>query len=728
MSDRYAKMTLPRVFAFLVLFALPVWSGLAQAPLNLVNSGTEVRKISFNFVDTRTFEVDRLKEHMALTEPSFWDRLRDLLPLMEGNRHPFDPVILQKDVVRLRDFYRRNGFLHPDIDYPASQLDTARNHLHVVLKVDEGPPVIIQDVMFVDPEGQYAYYQFPDAGRDSWINFRNDVTVHTGDRYTDFDRMRIEDQTITWLKDRGYAFARVASQVAIDSIANTADLRFMVDTGPVAYIDSIIVEGNESVSRQVVVRELPFAPGDRFRNRRLASGQRELFGLNLFRLALVEVPEQPRDSTVTVRVRLQEAYARYLNAQTGYGRETGATAEGRWSHRNFFGGARDFTVSLTANSGYLAAVSATTLPTRLFRASISLRQPYLFVPKLSGIVSPFIQYESDPLLQTDRTRISTQPLDLNVREYGLTSTLIYEMLPFRTLSLQHAFSRAQFFEYSAVPDGQVRDRFNSSVFSINGVFGKTNDYVRPTRGYLLRPFVEVGGRFLASDVNYLKYGTEAIYHRPIADRTSVSMRFFGGRMELLAGSRYDESRLFNSAGEIAEEFREFALLENRFDRIRFYAGGGNDVRGWSYRQIGPQVIRADSVYLNSDGVVRAAGLFIEPLGGLNKLAGNLEVRLPFPGLSNSWSSAIFLDAGQVYDGAPRLQDLRFGTGAGIRLETLVGYIRLDVGFKLNPTLADLNSAEDIYLYRNGLKFDSKDELPSPFMRRFAVHFSIGQAF
>lgn len=700
----------------------------AQAPLVFVDEDTEVRKISFNFTDTRTFEPEELQEQIAHTAPSFWDKLRNLLPLMEGRKHPFDPVELQRDVVRLRQFYNRNGYLHPDIDYPASQLDTSDNDIHIIFKIDEGPPVIIQDVGFAGPDGGYAFYQFPELGQDSWINFRNSITVHTGDRYTEFDRIRIQDQALSWLKDRGYAFARVGSDVRIDSVENTADLTFQIDTGPLAYIDSIRVEGNESVSRRVVTRELPFEEGDRFRHRRLIAAQRELFGLNLFRLALVEVPEQPRDSTVTVDVRLREAFPRYVNAQTGYGREAGATLEGMWTHRNFFGGARDFSVNLIANSGYLAQVSANESPARLFRASVSLRQPYLLVNRLSGLVSPFIQFESDPLLQTTTELRRNRLLDINVREYGLNTTLIYELLPFRPVSLQHSFSRAQFLELTTITDGATRDRFNKSVFILNATLGRTNDYVRPSRGFLVRPFVEAGGHFLASDINYLKYGTEATYYQPLTRRSSADLRLFVGRMELLGDSKYDEEALFNSAGRIIESQLDKAILENRFDRIRFYAGGSNDVRGWTFRQIGPVVARADSVYVDEDGELQAASARYEELGGLAKLAGNIELRLPFPGLGPAWSSALFVDFGQVYQGPPNPRDLKYGVGTGLRYETLIGFIRLDIGFKLNPSLTDLNTAEDIYLYRNGLKYESADDLPSPFMRRFAIHFSIGQAF
>ena len=698
----------------------------AQAPLSLVNERTTVSRISFNFVESQTFEEGLLKEQIALADPSFWDRLRRILPLTSPAPHPFDPITLQRDVARLRLYYNNHGFLHPEIDYPASQLDTASNTIRIIFMIEEGPPVIIQDVGFFGPDGRFAAYQFDEATRPGWNDFRTSMSVRTGDRYTDFDRVRIQDEAVSWMKDQGYAFAQIAANITIDSLANTADLRFVVAPGPLAYIDTIQIEGNESVGRGIVERELPFKPGDRFRHTRLVRGQRELFGLNLFRLALVEVPEQPRDSTVDVRVRLREASPRYVTAQTGYGRETGALMEGTWAHRNFFGGARDFNANLVVNSGYLATLSASDLPSRLFRGSISIRQPYLFVGPLSGLISPFIQFESDPLLQIDPSLKQDRPFDLNIREVGLNSTLIYELMPYRTISLQHSFSRSQFLQPTIAVEGTTNDRFNKSIFTLSGVFGKTDDFIRPSRGLLVRPFVEGAGSLIASDINYTKIGTELTSYLPVGDRMSVGVRLYGGHIQLLGGSRYEEHSLFGMDGRILEAQHHLALLENRFDRIRFYAGGGDDVRGWGFRRLGPVVARADTVVFDEAGNPRAVNARIEELGGLGKVAGNLELRMPFPGLGSLWHSAVFLDFGQVYERRPALDDLRFALGTGIRYETLVGFIRLDVAVKLNPTLEDLNNPENIYLYRT--QHIGRDDLPSPWLRRIGVHFSIGQAF
>ena len=66
-----------------------------------------------------------------------------------------------------------------------------------------------------------------------------------------------------------------------DSTGLVADVRLKIIAGPRARVDSIRVEGAETVADRIVTRELPFSEGDVFAANELTDGQREIFGLNL---------------------------------------------------------------------------------------------------------------------------------------------------------------------------------------------------------------------------------------------------------------------------------------------------------------------------------------------------------------------------------------------------------------------------------------------------------------
>lgn len=698
----------------------------AQAPLYLVNKETTVSDISFRFVDQQTFEAGRLLNQIATRAPSFFDRVSMRLGwipfIPDAGRYPFDPVTLQRDVIRLRRFYQQNGFLSPRIDYPASQLDTTSNTIHVIFSIREGPPVVIQNADFYGPDStQYAVQQFEGDVRTGWIDFRDQTAFRLGERYTEFSRIRIEDDVRRWLQNRGFAFARVNSQARIDSTSNTADIRFFVAPGPRGRFTEIDVEGNESVSRRIVERELPFQTGDYFSYDRMLDGQRQLFGLNLFRVALADLPSQPMDSTVQVRYRVRESSLRYLTAQSGYGTSAGLTSEGQWAHRNFLGAARNLTVGLVAETGLLAnprllsSTAAPTIPDRRFRGSISLRQPYFFSTSLSASVEPFLEYRRDAKLEP-----SQELLGVNARDFGLNTTLIYEILPFRTLSFRHSFRRSFQFTQplpdtsalnSDVPISLQGDLFNESVFSANATLGQVDDFLNPTQGVQMRPSFELAGTVLGSSIEYARVSNEVSGYIPLNDNIELATRLFVGRLWPLGRSR----RILSNP-----EDPLFDIFENRFDDVRFYAGGSNDVRGWRTQLAGDKIARRlVTREATQDSIVSTVqGFIFEPVGGNTKLAANLELRLPFPGLSSSWRTAVFLDAGQVREDTFVPTKLRFGTGAGIRYQTPVGYLRLDLAYKLNPGPLDLRDPEAVL-----------NNTASPrFIDRFRLHIGIGQSF
>jgi outer membrane translocation and assembly module TamA len=80
-------------------------------------------------------------------------------------------------------------------------------------------------------------------------------------------------------------------------------------------------------------------------------------------------------------------------------------------------------------------------------------------------------------------------------------------------------------------------------------------------------------------------------------------------------------------------------------------------------------------------------------------------------LRGNFGGVLFLDGGNVWaaSGDFRFGDLRYAVGPGLRYQTPIGPIRLDVGYQLNP-IPDL--------LVNG----------APQTRRWRLHFSIGQAY
>jgi outer membrane translocation and assembly module TamA len=145
---------------------------------------------------------------------------------------------------------------------------------------------------------------------------------------------------------------------------------------------------------------------------------------------------------------------------------------------------------------------------------------------------------------------------------------------------------------------------------------------------------------------------------------------------VLAGRAYAGSVRAASAGD-------FPFSE------RFFLGGSTTLRGWGLYEVSP---------LDASGF---------PIGGQSASLLTGEVRVP---MNDKLSAVGFIDAGNVGETSTvSFSSLRADIGAGARYRTVIGVIRLDYGFQLNPIPG---------LLING-------ELQQ---RRWRVHFGVGQSF
>ncbi|HEY5564183.1 MAG TPA: BamA/TamA family outer membrane protein [Rhodothermia bacterium] len=646
-------------------------SGLAQTGFVTVDQDTKVSGIDFS--GNRVFDDRDLKKQILTDSPGPFRKLA----FWSSKKYPFHPVGLQKDVARLRRFYARQGFLRAEIDYVV-ELDSTENKLDIEFVVEEGEPLILQSVDFIGPDGRSAYYSIAEEEQKSWRNFRRKSgTLRLGRRPSATEVLRLKDETLTWLQNHGYAFSDVALETETDSTANVVDLRFKILPGPRTTISSIQFErldGETAVSDRTVRRQLPFEVGDWYSHRQTVRGQRSLFALNVFRVVMIDLPEQEQDSTVDVRIRLQQAKLRVVRAQTGYSLDDGVSVEAEFLKRNFLGSARRLTISGLINTGIGERNVDGFVKSLRKRASVSLQQPYFLRKRLSSTLSAFFTRTEDSITQEE--------------EVGGTTSLVYEVLPFRTISAAFSIGRANPIGTASIGESS----FTRGIFSVAAVIGKANNYLEPTRGILVRPSLEHGTGLLFSDIKYWKTGINISAYHQVKRYAGIAARLYRGDLWPRGGVSDSE-----------------AIELQRFDNVRFYAGGSNDVRGWGPAALGPKSVIQDST--------RSPEFRFEPVGALTKLAGNLSYQFPIPGLGTSLQSAIFVDFAKL--GSDRL---RVGSGAGLRYQTPLGFLRFDVGVKVNPSPEDLRDPEAVF------RAGGVEGVPAHEWQRVRFHFGIGNAF
>ena len=697
----------------------------AQDSLLAIRPEAQVGSVGFRFPGTQSFSAAELGTQLALKgRGSVYDlrRLLGRLPLIpEPGRYSFDPVELQKDVVRLRRFYGRAGFFAPRVDYDVRPNRTG-TVVKVVYVIDEGPAAPLRRLEIVGPGGD-AELALPDSLRRSWNELKAELAAGRGRRFGEADATAAENRATAWLHQRGYPFATVRSTRAVDSLHKVVDVSLHANPGARSRFGRITVEGNRSVSDRLVLRELPFRSGDWYSADALAAGRRRLQAVDLLAEAVVDVDSQPTaDSALSVRIRLHEAHPRLTLAELGYVSEgAGLTARVQWTHPNFTGGARSLTASLEGQSG---AGTIGTEAKRLVRGSLSLTQPYVFAPEFSLVVGPYAEYRND--LQDRSVAL------------GLDAILVHQLAPLSSIALRYQFSARHIYEYhfGDVSSGDIklaellalqlpslidslgRDE-NKSTVTLAGSFSNVDDLANPRLGWLIRPSAEVSVPGAFSTVQFARVDLTVSRFQPLSRNLVLAGRISTGRLFP-----------FGKSEPAPGEDPTFSFIRLRDESMT--AGGTNDVRGWGDRQLGPKIPEVEANVRGTDTVF-VSDHYV-PVGALARISGSVELQFPAPGLTPAWRGSVFVDGGKVWTPDERFSQsvllpentgFRVSIGAGIRYQTAVGALGLSVGYKLNPSILDLRSPSKVL---DALIAGSPVSSIEPeWLRRLHLHLSFGVA-
>jgi len=462
------------------------------------------------------------------------------------------------------------------------------------------------------------------------------------------EKIMAASKAVTYaLGDKGYAFAKVNIIPAIDDNKQQVSITFNIEPGRKVYVRKIHFKGNTASSDTVLRQSMRQSEGGLSSISKIDESTRQLNLLGYFTNVaenVVPVPGSPNEVDVNYDVTEQPSAQATVGA--GYGTD-GIVISAGVNEKNFLGTGRQVGINFARN---------------LYQQSYSFsyNNPY-YTP--TGVQRGFNIYN-----------IKTTPGNLNLSQFQYSNyggNMTYS-IPFsekdsyqigfglqRTVLAPADLSSLQILRFIQT-EGKA---FNQFILSGGWTRNGLNRAFFPTEGTYQNFGVQVSTPLTGKPLDYYKLTYQVHNYETVKGFTTF-----------LAGSA--------GYGGAYGTTRGLPFFTN------YYAGGlvgSGEVRGYETNSLGPK---------DSTGL---------PIGGNVQLAGTAELFLPGPLSGQSFRTAVFVDAGNVYTTwnayntyaasavGVKLGDLRYSTGVDIqwKLPVLNAILEVAVAKALNPKPGDL---------------------------------------
>jgi outer membrane protein insertion porin family len=581
-------------------------------------------------------------------------QLRAAIETQKGGRFPwsrwrgFDETVFERDLDRLRAFYADRGFDEAIVRADEVTLSEDRKEVRLRIAIDEGTPRLITAAVIEGIDDLPAPLADQIRALDTGVDRPRDVATLAG----------LRERGLSLLGENGYPHASLEIVEEDGPTPRTVAMRVRIVTGPETRFGDLEVRGLERTKSVVLRRALTFKPGDLYRTSDVLTSQRRLNQFGAFEFAHIAPVQADKDAEVPVLpmvVTVAEARPHRFEVGVGYGTEDRARASVEYRNSNFFGNgsqwvgnARFSKVLRGAGFGYDHPYLLRSGGTLTANAGAWWTNETIFTSRSAGgNIGVSHQFGRRGEVKI-RTRYRNEDLTYQVREEVL-----------RDLSSVD--------ERIALGLDPVTGKGDGNIGGLELAAERTvvDNLLDPRRGTSVSLSVEHVAPWLGSSFRYDEVGGEVRGYLPV-----------GPRLGLAGKVRYGT---LSSASDASVPFSE-----------RFFLGGSTNLRGWGRYEVSPTSL---------DGL---------PIGGRSFVETSAEVRVQ---VCCGVGVVGFVDAGNVWTEPWQnpFGEMRKTVGAGLRYQTVIGVIRGDFGYQLNP-IADL-------------RIEGK-----PQTRRWRLHLSIGHAF
>lgn len=440
------------------------------------------------------------------------------------------------------------------------------------------------------------------------------------------------DAGVEGWRNIGHAKAEVADQIIIaDHLSSTLSSEILLDPGPRLRFGRLSMSGNERMRPERIARIAGFPTGEVFDPKTLDKVATRLRRTGAFRsVALTEAEQPGADGTLDIDLVVAEEKLRRFGFGAEVSNSAGLSLSGYWLHRNLFGGAERLRVD-----GAFDRIGGQDVDVIGYDFGVRIDRPATPVTDASAFIE----------VRAARKEIVDLTVDGFVFSFGLTREFGDHIsaeagISYITATAKDAAGSVDY-EALALPVSVTWDNRDKPLDAHKGYYLGAD--VTPFYGF---GTTGSGGQIKADARAYRAFGTDGRF-------------VLAGRLQLgtVIGS---------------------SLAETPPDYL-FWSGGGGTVRGQPYQSLGVSLVRTPTI------TVQTGGLSFAGLSG--EFRANITEKI---------GAVAFYDAGFVSD-----EELfggngewHAGAGLGLRYNTGIGPIRIDVGM---PVSGSTNDGVQLYV-------------------------------
>jgi len=540
-----------------------------------------------------------------------------------------DEVQLEQDMDKIREFYQDHGYIDVEVKEVRKER-TPKGPMIITIVIAEGPQYHVRKLTV-------SGYQATTEAKVLALLKMKEGSVYSP------KQLRDDAKAVADAYGSGGYVDLVITPEGTPAGTGLIDVHYNIEEGTRSFVNRVNIEGNTRTKDKVIRREVLVAPGDVFNTVRVDITKKRLDNLGYF--AKVETyPEEtdiPGRKDLTILV--QEKRTGSLSFGGGFSTVDKLVGFAELTQGNFdlfnwpsfTGGGQKFRLRVQYGTERKDFI-------------LTITEPYFLDRRLALTGQAFY---------TEANYLSA---DYDQRNYGFSIEMRKPINAYTYGTLGYILQNIDIFNVAASSPAFIQSQSGtfteSKVFS-SVVFDSRDNPLLSRRGQRITFSPGIAGGFLGGDTQIYALDLEGsqYFHLP-----------------------WDTILLIN--GEIATVSQwgsgsEVPIFE------RLFLGGSNNLRGFPFREVGPQ----------QNG---------EPIGGLSMSRATIEWTFP---IIEKARGAVFYDTGFVNSSAWSFgfNHMASDVGIGLRLDLPIGPLRLDYGY---PVMRDGYNGGGHFNFNVGYQF------------------------